>query len=139
MRVVTKRISVDMEACADIRDVTADVAKSVAESGLANGTVTVFCVGSTCAVSTTEYEPGLLKDIPRALEAIAPSDISYEHHKTWGDDNGSGHVRATLIGPSLTVPFVSGKLVLGTWQQIVLINLDTSGRKRDVVLQILGE
>jgi len=139
MKVVTKRISVALDADVGIGDITAEVAKAVAESGLRNGTVTVFSVGSTAAVSTTEYEPGLLKDIPRALEAIAPSDIDYEHHKTWGDDNGSGHVRATLIGPSLVVPFVDRKLTLGTWQQIVVMNLDTSPRDREVVIQIMGE
>ena len=139
MVVVTKNISLEMQAETGIADITGEVQKAVLESELRNGVVTVFAVGSTGAVSTLEYEPGLLKDIPRALEVIAPSGIDYEHHKTWHDDNGKSHVRSTLIGSSLTVPFVDGELTLGTWQQIVILNLDTSARKRKVILQIMGE
>ena len=137
--IVTKTISVKMGADGDMADITPQVVNAVRESGLDNGTVTVFSVGSTGAVSTIEYEPGLLKDIPRALEVIAPTGIDYEHHKTWNDDNGRGHVRATFIGPSVVVPFVNGSLTLGTWQQIVIMNLDTTPRERSVVLQIMGE
>ncbi|MBN2250810.1 MAG: YjbQ family protein [Candidatus Altiarchaeota archaeon] len=139
MKVVTKKIAIDMEADCDIKDITGEVAKAVSESGLASGTVTVFATGSTGAVSTMEYEPGLLKDIPRALEALAPSNIDYAHHKTWHDDNGKSHVRSTIIGTSLVVPFTERELALGTWQQIILMNLDTSARTREVVLQIMGE
>jgi len=139
MKVITERISVDMEAETGMGDITAEVQLAVDNSGLRNGTVTVFVPGATGAVSTIEFEPGLLKDIPRALERIAPPDIDYEHHKTWGCDNGRSHVRASLLGPSLTVPFVNGRLTLGTWQQIVVMNFDTKARRREIVIQILGE
>jgi secondary thiamine-phosphate synthase enzyme len=139
MAVHTKRIFLDMEAQTGIQDITEELNEAVRESGAKNGVVIAFIVGSTGAVTTMEYEPGLKKDIPRALEVIAPSDIPYEHHKTWGDDNGKSHVRSALIGCSLSVPFVEGRLVLGTWQQVVAMNLDTSARKREIVLQVLGE
>ena len=139
MTIVTKRISVDLQADGDIADISEMVQDAVSNSGMRNGIVTIFTLGSTGAVSTTEYEPGLKKDIPRALERIAPSNIDYEHHKTWHDDNGRSHVRSTIIGTSLVVPFVDGKLTLGTWQQIVVMNLDTSPRRREVILQIMGE
>jgi len=139
MTIVTKRISVDLQADGDIADISEMVQDAVSNSGMRNGIVTIFTLGSTGAVSTTEYEPGLKKDIPRALERIAPSNIDYEHHKTWHDDNGRSHVRSTIIGTSLVVPFVDGRLTLGTWQQIVVMNLDTSPRRREVILQIMGE
>ncbi|RLI85919.1 MAG: YjbQ family protein [Candidatus Altiarchaeales archaeon] len=139
MAVITKNISLEMKAETDIADITREVQRAVLESKLKNGIVTVFIPGSTGAVSTMEYEPGLLKDIPRALEVIAPSNIDYEHHKTWHDDNGKSHVRSTFIGSSLVIPFIDGELTLGTWQQIVVMNLDTSPRRREVILQIMGE
>ncbi|HDH40861.1 MAG TPA: YjbQ family protein [Candidatus Altiarchaeales archaeon] len=139
MTIVTKRISVDLQADGDMADISEMVQDAVSNSGMRNGIVTIFTLGSTGAVSTTEYEPGLKKDIPRALERIAPSNIDYEHHKTWHDDNGRSHVRSTIIGTSLVVPFVDGRLTLGTWQQIVVMNLDTSPRRREVILQIMGE
>lgn len=139
MAVFTREIELDAKADADLLDITLQVGKAVNESRLKNGIVTVFVPGATGAVSTIEYEPGLLKDVPRALERIAPSNIDYEHHKTWGCDNGRSHVRATLIGPSLVVPFNEGRLILGTWQQIVFMNFDTRARRRKLVLQIIGE
>ena len=139
MPVVTTSIEVRTKGNADMVDLTGRVREAVAGSGLKNGIVTVFVPGATGAVSTIEYEPGLLKDLPVALERIAPSDEDYEHHKTWGCDNGRSHIRATLIGPSLVVPFNEGKLLLGTWQQIVFIDMDTSPRDRKLLLQILGE
>lgn len=139
MIVYTKRIFLDMGAETDIQDITSEVGNAVSESNAKNGAVSVFVVGSTGAVTTLEYEPGLVKDVPRALEAVAPSGIPYAHHNTWGDDNGKSHVRSAFIGCSLTVPFTGGKLVLGTWQQVVVMNLDTSARKREVVLQVMGE
>jgi len=139
MTIVTKKISVDLQADGDMTDISDKVQEAVTSSGMRNGIVTIFTLGSTGAVSTTEYEPGLKKDIPRALERIAPSNIEYEHHKTWHDDNGRSHVRSTIIGTSFVVPFVDGKLTLGTWQQIVVMNLDTSSRRREVILQIMGE
>lgn len=139
MAVVTEHISLKTKGNVDIVDITEKVGETVLQSGLNDGIATVFVPGSTGVVTTMEYEPGLLKDIPRALEKIAPSDIDYEHHKTWHDDNGRSHVRATLMGPSLVVPFTDKKLIHGTWQQIVFIDLDTRSRVRKLVIQILGE
>jgi len=139
MVVKTERLKVGISADGGMADITEWVKEKVEGSGLSDGTVTVFIPGATGSVSTIEYEPGLLKDFPRAMERIAPADIDYEHHKTWGDDNGRSHVRATLMGPSLVVPFVDGKLILGTWQQITAINFDTQKRDREIILQIMGE
>jgi secondary thiamine-phosphate synthase enzyme len=99
----------------------------------------VFVPGSTAAVTTIEYEPGLVKDVKEAFEKIAPEGAAYHHHERWGDDNGSAHVRAAMLGPSLMVPFVKGKLLLGQWQQIVLVDFDTRARTRDVVVQVICE
>ena len=139
MPVVTEYLRIKTSGECDIVDISKEVQGLVAKSGLKNGIVTVFVPGSTGAVSTIEYEPGLMKDLPEALERFAPSNIPYEHNKTWGCDNGRSHVRATIIGPSLTVPFVNGELILGTWQQIVFIELDTRARDRRLVVQIIGE
>jgi secondary thiamine-phosphate synthase enzyme len=112
----------------------------VRKSGLQRGVVTVFVVGSTAAVTTVEYEPGLVEDdLAAAFERLAPKDIDYAHNERWGDGNGYAHVRASLIGPSLAVPFVEGKLVCGTWQQIVLVDFDNRPRSRRVVVQMVGE
>jgi secondary thiamine-phosphate synthase enzyme len=125
MTVYSKSFRIQTKADGGMADVTEYVAGIVAASEVKDGIAVVFCPGSTGAVSTVEFEPGLQKDIPEALERIAPAGIPYEHHKTWGCDNGRSHVRATLIGPSLTVPVKNKQLVLGTWQQIVFIKLDT--------------
>jgi secondary thiamine-phosphate synthase enzyme len=138
--VVTKEIEVRTKGNCDIIDITAQVAKAVTESGIAAGTATIFNVGSTAGITTTEYEPGLVKhDIKAAFEKLAPRDGQYEHNKTWDDDNGYAHVRASMLGPSLVVPVVGGKLTLGTWQQIVLIDFDTRPRTRRLICQIIGE
>jgi secondary thiamine-phosphate synthase enzyme len=139
MRVESYTIEVELEAEKGFADITAQVQEIVAKSGMRQGIAVVFNVGSTGAVTTMEYEPGLKKDIPRALERIAPRNESYEHHLTWGDDNGSAHVKAALLGPSLAVPITDGRLTIGTWQQIVVINFDTRARRRRVVVQLLGE
>jgi secondary thiamine-phosphate synthase enzyme len=139
MAVYSDALELETGGNGEIRDLTPRVQKVLSRTGLANGTVTVFVPGSTGAVATMEYEPGLVKDLSSALERVAPSGIEYEHHKTWHDDNGKSHVRATLIGPGLVVPFVEGKLTLGTWQQIVFIDLDTSPRKRRLIVQVMGE
>jgi secondary thiamine-phosphate synthase enzyme len=139
MRVESYTIEVELEAEKGFADITAQVQEIVAKSGMKRGIAVVFNVGSTGAVTTMEYEPGLKKDIPRALERIAPRSESYEHHLTWGDDNGSAHVKAALLGPSLAVPFTDSRLTLGTWQQIVVINFDTRARRRRIVVQLLGE
>ena len=139
MAVLTREFTVRIGADGAMADITGRVGNYVSDCGLSNGIVTVFIPGATGSVSTIEYEPGLLKDYPRAMERIAPSGVDYEHHKTWGDDNGRSHVRATLMGPSLVVPFIAGKLTLGSWQQITAINFDTRERDRRIILQIMGE
>ena len=123
----------------DLRDVTGAVAAAVAGSGLSAGIVTVAVVGSTAGVTTIEYEPGAVADFDAALERLAPRHGAYRHHERWGDDNGSSHVRAALLGPSLTLPFTDGRVRLGRWQQIVLAELDTRPRSRQVIVQMLGE
>ena len=123
----------------DAHDLTAVVAKAVASSGLTAGVATVFVVGSTAGVTTIEFEPGVVSDVDRALEQLAPRHAEYRHHLRWGDDNGSSHVRAALVGPSVAIPFAGRRLMLGTWQQVVLLELDTQPRRRDVVIQIVGE
>ncbi len=132
-----KILELEMGAHGDMKDITNEVREFVKESGKKDGAVLVFSVGSTGAITTIEYEPGLKKDFPRIMEKIAPYGEDYEHHKTWHDDNGSSHVKASIVGPSIVVPFKDGELLLGTWQQIVVINFDTRPRKRQVVLQIL--
>ena len=122
----------------DVIDITERVAFVLGRSGVGSGTVTLFVIGSTAGLTTIEYEPGLVHDIKMAFERVAPEKGHYEHHERWGDDNGNSHVRASLLGPSLTVPFNDGKLCLGTWQQIVLIDFDTQPRDREIVCQILG-
>jgi len=137
--VATHRRSVATRGQGDAHDLTDVVAHIVADSRIASGIATVFIAGSTAAVTTIEFEPGAIADLNRLLEQIAPRDADYRHHLRWGDDNGSSHVRAALLGPSLTVPFADGKLLLGTWQQIMVLELDTRPRKREIVIQIVGE
>jgi len=132
-----REIYVDLDAHGDMADITDEVRKFVRESGIKEGAVLIFNVGSTGAVTTIEFEPGLRKDFPRIMDRIAPYGEHYEHHKTWGDDNGSSHVKASIIGPSIIVPFKDGELLIGTWQQIVVVNFDTRPRRRKVILQIL--
>jgi secondary thiamine-phosphate synthase enzyme len=139
LAVVTKQVSVSTRGEGDIIDVTKDVAEAVAKSNLRNGVVTIFVTGSTGALTTIEYEPGLLKDLPNALERLAPKRLEYEHERRWHDGNGHSHVKASIIGPCLTVPFVNGRLTLGTWQQIVFLELDVHSRSRQLILQIMGE
>ena len=139
MAVITKQIKISSKSENDIIDITEQVADVISESGISNGTITVFVSGSTGAITTIEYEPGLVKDFPEMLSRIAPDDINYEHEQRWHDGNGRSHVKASLVGPSLTVPFKDGQLLLGTWQQIVFLELDTKARTRTLVLQIIGE
>ncbi len=135
----TFEIKLETDGDGDIHDLTNSVSELVRKSSINSGTVTVFIPGSTAGISTIEYEPGLLKDIPTLLEKLIPSTIEYEHDKTWGDGNGFSHLRAMLIGPDLTVPFVGGKLTLGRWQQIVFLEFDNRPRSRTVVLQVIGD
>jgi secondary thiamine-phosphate synthase enzyme len=137
--VITETIEFKTRGNADMIDITGAVAEKVRESQLAAGTVTVFCPGSTSAVTTIEYESGALADLERAFEDIAPTDHEYAHNLRWGDGNGHSHVRAAMLGPSLTVPFVDGELMLGTWQQITYIDFDNRPRSRRLILQVLGE
>jgi secondary thiamine-phosphate synthase enzyme len=120
-------------------DITDRVAEIISESRLANGICTVFCPGSTGGITTIEYEEGLLHDFPAAMERVAPQNAAYEHHLRWHDGNGHSHIRASLLGPSLTIPFVDGKLTLGTWQQITFIDFDNKSRNRRLEVFLLGE
>ena len=137
--VKTDSIKIKTAGHTDIHDVTRQVQRCVEAAKLRAGQVTLFVSGSTAGLTTVEFEPGLVKDLKELFEKIAPAGAPYHHHETWSDDNGNAHVRASLLGPSVTVPFVDGKLALGTWQQIVLIDFDTRPRPRDLVVQILGE
>jgi len=136
----TENITINSKGNCDIIDITSRAQIAVAESGIADGVATLFNVGSTAGLTTIEYEPGLVKyDMAAAFEKIAPENGRYEHEETWHDDNGHAHVRASLLGASLAVPIVNGKLTLGTWQQIVLIDFDTRVRERTIVCQMAGE
>jgi secondary thiamine-phosphate synthase enzyme len=137
--VVTEELTLRTQGHTDVEEITSLVQESVAASGLTAGIVTVFCPGSTGGLTTIEHESGAVADLRHAFEAIAPEDGVYQHHLRWGDDNGSAHVRAALIGPSLTVPFVQGRLTLGVWQQIVFLDFDTRPRTRRLVVQVMGE
>jgi secondary thiamine-phosphate synthase enzyme len=139
MTVVTKDITLQSRGNCDIIDITSQVIGNVEKSGIGNGTVTLFIVGSTAGVTTIEYEPNLLSDFKDMWDRVMPQNIHYEHNKTWGDGNGHSHVRASTLGASLTIPFVNKKLTLGTWQQIVLVDFDNRPRSRKIVVQILGE
>ena len=120
-------------------DLTEKVSNWVAKSGITNGNATIFVSGSTGSVTTIEFEPGLIQDFPEMLKRIAPKNLDYGHEKMWHDGNGHSHVKASLLGPSLTIPFIDGQLCLGTWQQVVFLELDTRSRNRDLILQIIGE
>jgi secondary thiamine-phosphate synthase enzyme len=139
MNVITKGFSVKTKGDTDIIDITSQVNRELKESKLSNGTLTVFVPGSTAGISTTEYEPGLLKDLPEFYQRIIPKGAEYHHDLTWGDGNGYSHVRAALVKSFYTVPFVNGEMILGTWQQIILIDFDNRTRRRDIVVQIMGE
>ena len=137
--IVSKQITTQTRGNGDTIDIIPGVERAIAESNTTNGVVTLFVVGSTAALTTIEYEDGAVHDLGRAIERIAPRGMEYEHHLRWGDDNGHSHVRAALLGPSLSVPFVGGRLTLGTWQQIILIDFDTRPRQREIVAQVIGE
>jgi len=123
----------------EMHDVTDGVAESVRQSGVTDGTVTVFVPGSTAGITTIEFEAGLRQDFPAAMERLAPRDLPYEHDRTWHDGNGHSHVRASMIGPSVTVPVAAGRLLLGTWQQVVLVDFDNRARDRRIVVTVVGE
>ena len=137
--VITDNISLHTQGKTDIIDITDQVASKVAGSGVSNGTVSIFIAGSTAGLTTIEYESGLIADFQTLWNRIAPESIRYDHNERWGDGNGYSHIRASLLGPSLTVPFTNRKLVLGTWQQIILVDFDNRPRQRQIILQIMGE
>jgi secondary thiamine-phosphate synthase enzyme len=134
----SEKIALDTKGFSDIIDITGKVVSILERSGAKNGLISVFCPGSTGAVTTIEYESGVLEDLQRAIEKLVPSDIPYEHNKRWGDGNGFSHVRTALIKPSITIPVIEGKLTLGTWQQIVFIDFDNRQRHRNIIVQVIG-
>ena len=139
MKVHTHRAEISTRGQGDAHDVTHVVAAALKASDLRAGIAAVFVVGSTAAITTIEFESGAIADFNRMLEVLAPRHGEYQHHLRWHDDNGSSHVRAALLGPSTTIPFTDGQLLLGTWQQVMLLELDTGSRKRELVVQIVGE
>ena len=139
MPVKTFSLSLSTRGDADIHDITDQVAKHVSQSGLKDGTVTIFCPSSTSALTTIEYESGAVSDLKRLFDEIVPTNREYAHNARWGDGNGHSHVRAALLGASLTIPFVNGRLTLGTWQQIIYLDFDNKPRNRELILQMIGE
>ena len=139
MTIFSEMISLSTKGFSDILDITDQVGEVTDRSGSKNGLVTVFCPGSTGSVTTIEYETGVLKDLKKAIEKVAPSGIPYEHDRRWGDGNGFSHVRAAFMKPSLTIPLIGGKLALGTWQQIVFIDFDNKKRERKILVHVIGE
>lgn len=139
MAVFSKGISVQAKPETDLINITGHVSGVVAESKIRSGVVNIFVPGSTASISTIEFEPNLVRDFKDAVERLVPSDIKYRHRETWGDDNGKSHVKATLMGPGLSIPFRDGKLLLGQWQQLVLLDFDVPARKREIVLTVIGE
>lgn len=138
MDIITKTLDFQTRGNTDIIDITEDVQKALKETNLKEGTITVFVPGATGAVTTMEYESGLIEDLTSAIERVAPQGMEYKHNLKWGDGNGHSHVRASLIGPSVTIPFSNAKLMLGTWQQIVFIDFDVRPRTRKIILQVVG-
>ena len=139
MKIVTEKITVKTNGNSDIINITDDVQVLINKSGFVEGNATVFIVGSTASISTIEYESGLKKDLPELLEKLIPSDIPYNHNETWGDKNGHAHLRSTIFGCSQVIPFEKSRMLLGTWQQLVLIDFDDRPRTRTIVVQIIGK
>jgi secondary thiamine-phosphate synthase enzyme len=139
MKIISDSVTISAEGFNDMKDLTPMVSQKLAASRLKDGLVNIFIPGSTAGLTTIEFEPGLVEDFSRLMEKIAPDNIPYNHDKRWGDGNGFSHIRASLIGPSLTVPFSGGQLNLGTWQQIVFVDFDNGPRTRTILFQFLGE
>ena len=137
--VISQTVEINTNSGTDIIDITGLVAEHLAQSGIVRGAVILFVPGSTGALTTIEYESGVIQDLADAIERLVPRDISYAHDQRWGDGNGYSHVRAALLGPSLHIPVMEGRLSLGTWQQIVLINFDNRARRRRLIIQVMGE
>ena len=139
MTVKTTSISLRTQGNADIHDVTNQIANAVSKSGLTAGLATVFCPSSTSALTTIEYESGALSDLRRLFDEIIPVDREYAHNERWHDGNGHSHVRAALLGPSITIPFIDSQLTLGTWQQVIYVDFDVRPRHRELIVQLIGE
>jgi secondary thiamine-phosphate synthase enzyme len=139
MTVKTGNLTLQTQGNTDIHDITRELVRLVEQSGLKNGTLTVFCPSSTSGLTTVEYEPGALADMQRMFEELVPSNREYAHNATWDDGNGHSHMRAALLGPSLSIPFVEGKLTMGTWQQVIFVDFDIRPRRRELVVQMVGE
>ena len=139
MQIINQRITLKTKGSGDLVNITDEISKLLQKSKLIKGNVTVFNIGSTAAITTFEFEPGMIKDMQELYEKIVPSSQHYHHDDTWGDANGFSHLRAALQGPSLTIPFEKGALMLGTWQQVVLAEFDNRPRQRKIVVQIIGE
>lgn len=139
MKILTEQFTFKTKGDCDILNITEKLTSFLEQSGLQEGNATVFAVGSTASISTIEYEPGLKKDLPEILEKFIPSKKTYHHNATWGDHNGHSHLRSTLFGCSQTIPFANGELLLGTWQQVILIDFDERPRTRKVIIQLIGE
>ncbi|MFN4112151.1 MAG: secondary thiamine-phosphate synthase enzyme YjbQ [Ignavibacteria bacterium] len=139
MKIQTESFELNTRGNTDIIDITTKVQEIITNSNLKEGNVLIFAVGSTAGLTTIEYEPGLLKDLPELFEKLIPSNRPYHHDKTWGDGNGYSHLRASMLGASLQIPFSKGHLLLGTWQQIVFIDFDNRARKRKIIVQMIGE
>jgi secondary thiamine-phosphate synthase enzyme len=139
MKVQTKKLTEKTQGHCDVVDITAKVQREIQNEHFHNGLATLFVSGSTASLTTIEYEPGLIQDLKEFLEKLVPSDRRYHHDDRWGDDNGFSHLRASLLGPSLQVPVENGRLLLGTWQQIVLLDFDNRPRSREIRLQLIGE
>jgi secondary thiamine-phosphate synthase enzyme len=139
MKIITRELIIETEGNCDIKNITDEVRKQIKESRMKEGNCNVFSIGSTASITTLEYEPGLIKDIPKILEKLIPAYSKYNHNDTWGDNNGHSHIRSAIIGTSINIPFIKSELTLGTWQQIVLIDFDTKKRTRRISVQLIGE
>jgi len=139
MEIETYSISILTKGNCEMVDITDSVSKLISDNNFTEGNALVFAGGSTAGITTVEYEPGLLKDYPKFFERIAPASINYEHDNTWHDGNGHSHVRAAIQGASLTVPFSNGRMLLGTWQQIIFVDFDNRSRRREITIQITGK
>ena len=139
MTVTSKTFRLSTKGRCDIVDITSEVTREVSDSGISNGTATVFITGSTAGVTTIEFEPGLVADFKDMWDRVIPENISYQHDRAWGDGNGHSHVRASLLSASLTIPLINKRLALGTWQQVVLLDFDNRPRSREIIVQIIGE
>lgn len=139
MKIKNYKIRIKTKGFTDIHDLTGEAQEKVSQSEIQDGQATFFVTGSTAGLTTVEYEPGLVEDLKELFERIAPQDKYYHHEEAWHDGNGFSHVRASLLKPSLTVPIVDGKLTLGTWQQVILIDFDNHPRSREIVFQVIGQ